>query len=194
MKRFRTLFIAGAMGLSVLLSGCTALLVGGAVTGAAVIHDRRTPGTIVDDQDIQLRAMRIRDADAELNRDSNISITTYNLKILLTGQAKDRAVVDRFVAQLQKLPRITKVYDEVTIGAEGTWADAAEDALTTSQVKLALFGIHLKGFDPTRVKVVTSAGTVYLMGLLTPEEAAAVTNKVRYVSGVQKVVTLFDNY
>ncbi len=175
-----------------LLGGCAAVVVGGATTGAVAAHDRRTLGTFIEDKDIHLKALRILNADEELKRLSNIDITVYDLQVLLTGQAANEAVVQRFVEKVAKIPRVRKVYNEVTIGAENTWSDAAADAYLTSRVKLALFDVGLEGFDPLRVKVVSSNGTVYLMGLLTPEEADRVTEKVRYISGVKKVVKLFE--
>lgn len=175
-----------------LLGGCAAVVVGGGATGAAIAHDRRTTGTFIEDQDILIKAMRIRAKDQDLLKRSNINIDTYNLKILLTGQAESREVVNGYVQQLQTIPRVTKIYDEVQIGAEGTWSDATADAYLTSKVKLALFDVGIEGFDPLRVKVTSSLGTVYLMGLLSPSEAQAVTDKVRYVSGVKRVVRLFD--
>ncbi len=84
------------------------------------------------------------------------------------------------------------MYNEVTVGAEGTWSEAAADTLLTSRVKVELFNVGIQGFDPLRVKTTSSLGTVYLMGLLTPEEADAVVEKVRYISGVKRVVRLFE--
>ncbi|RMG35351.1 MAG: BON domain-containing protein [Gammaproteobacteria bacterium] len=178
--------------LAALLGGCAAVVVGGTATVAGVAHDRRTVGTVIEDKEILIKAMRLRAQDEELKRLTNIDITVYNLQVLLTGQAANPAVVERFAQQVARIPRVRRVYNEVTIGAESTWSDAAADAYLTSRVKLALFDVGIEGFDPLRVKVVSSGGTVYLMGLLTPTEADAVTGKVRYISGVKKVVKLFE--
>ena len=175
-----------------LLGGCTAVVVGGAAAGAGVAHDRRTTGTVIDDKEILIKAMRLRAADEDLKSRSNIDITVYDLQVLLTGQAESPEVVARFRDQVARIPRVRKVIDEVAIGAEGTWSEATADAYLTSRVKLALFDVGIEGFDPLRVKVVSSQGTVYLMGLLTPQEADKVTEKVRYISGVKKVVRLFE--
>jgi len=175
-----------------LLGGCTAVVVGGAAAGAGVAHDRRTTGTVIDDKEILIKAMRLRAADEEIKSRSNIDISVYDLQVLLTGQAESPEVVARFRDQVARIPRVRKVIDEVTIGAEGTWSEATADAYLTSRVKLALFDVGIEGFDPLRVKVVSSQGTVYLMGLLTPQEADRVTEKVRYISGVKKVVRLFE--
>ncbi len=178
--------------LALLLGGCGAAGVGGAVTGAAVAHDRRTTGTFVEDQEIYLRAITIRNRDAELKQKTNINVDVFNLRVLLTGQAENMAIVERYRAQLAQIPRVRAVLNEVTVGAESTWGEATADAYLTSKVKVALFGVKIEGFDPTRVKVSSSLGSVYLMGLLTPTEADAVTEEVRFVSGVKRVIKLFE--
>jgi len=175
-----------------LLSGCAAVVVGAGTTGATVAHDRRTTGTYIEDKAILLKALQIRNQDETLQKNSNISIEVYNLQILLTGQAVDADIVTRFREKLQKIERVRHVYNEVTVGAEGTWSEAAADTLLTSRVKVEMFSIKIPGFDPLRIKVTSSLGTVYLMGLLTPEEADAVVEKVRYISGVKRVVRLFE--
>ena len=175
-----------------LLSGCAAVVVGAGTTGATVAHDRRTTGTYVEDKAILLKALQIRNQDEALQKNSNISIEVYNLQILLTGQAVDADIVTRFREKLEKVERVRHVYNEVTVGAEGTWSEAAADTLLTSRVKVEMFSIKIPGFDPLRVKVTSSLSTVYLMGLLTPEEADAVVEKVRYISGVKRVVRLFE--
>ena len=175
-----------------LLSGCAAVVVGAGTTGATVAHDRRTTGTYIEDKAILLKALQIRNQNETLQKNSNISIEVYNLQILLTGQAVDADIVTRFREKLQKIERVRHVYNEVTVGAEGTWSEAAADTLLTSRVKVEMFSIKIPGFDPLRVKVTSSLGTVYLMGLLTPEEADAVVKKVRYISGVKRVVRLFE--
>jgi osmotically-inducible protein OsmY len=181
-----------ALVIASLLSGCAAVVVGAGTTGATVAHDRRTTGTYVEDKAILLKALQMRSQDEVLQKNSNISIEVYNLQILLTGQAVDADIVARFRDKLITIDRVKHVYNEVTVGAEGTWSEAAADTLLTSRVKVDLFNVGIQGFDPLRVKVTSSLGTVYLMGLLTPEEADAVVEKVRYISGVKRVVRLFE--
>jgi len=174
------------------LSGCAAVVVGAGTTGATVAHDRRTTGTYVEDKAILLKALQMRSQDETLQKNSNISIEVYNLQILLTGQALDADIVARFRDRLTQIERVRHVYNEVTVGAEGTWSEAAADTYLTSRVKVEMFSVGIQGFDPLRVKVTSSLGTVYLMGLVTPEEADAVVEKVRYISGVKRVVRLFE--
>lgn len=175
-----------------LLSGCGAVVVGGIATGAMVAHDRRTTGTFVEDQEILIRAIGMRDEDPALQQNANVNIDVFNMQVLLTGQAANMPIVERFRDQLLAIPRVRGVFNEVAIGAESTWGEATSDAYLTAKVKVALFDVGIEGFDPTRVHVTSSLGSVYLMGLLTPAEADAVTDVVRFVSGVKRVVKLFE--
>ena len=110
----------------------------------------------------------------------------------MTGEAENAQIVEDFARQVAAIPRVRHVFNEVIIGAEATWTESTADAYLTSRVKVALFNVKLEGFDPTRVKVTSSAGSVYLMGLVTPQEGDAVTEEVRFVSGVKRVVKLFE--
>jgi osmotically-inducible protein OsmY len=177
---------------SSLLSGCAAVVVGGVATTAAVAHDRRTTGTFVEDQGIYFKAAGLRQENDEIRQQSNIDITVYNMQVLLTGQAASDAVSQRFADMVARIPKVRRVYNEVQTAAEATWTDAADDMYLTSKVKLSLFDVDIEGFDPTRVQVTTSQDVVYLMGILTRAEAGAVTDHVRYLSGVKRVVTFFE--
>ncbi len=190
-KIFRSLAI---LAIASILGGCAAAVVGGAAAGGSIIHDRRTTGTIVEDKEILVKAMGIKNGNKLLKEETNISIYVYNLRVLLTGQAKDSTSLAEFQKKLNAIPRVRAVINEVEVGAEGSWGEATSDAYLTSKVKLALFDVKIKGFDPLRVKVITSQGTVYLMGLLTEIEAEAASEKTRTISGVKKVVRLFEYY
>lgn len=174
------------------LTGCAAVVVGGAAMTAKVAHDRRSAGTFVEDQEIFLKALEVRDADEQLRQNSDVDITVFNLHVLLTGEAANKDIVEVLKQRVAAIPRVRAVFNEVAIGAESTWGEATSDAYLTTKVKLALFDVKIEGFDPTRVKVTSSLGSVYLMGLLTPTEADAVTEKTRFVSGVKRVVKLFE--
>jgi len=174
------------------LSGCAAVVVGGAVTTAKVAHDRRTTGSFVEDQEIFLKALGMYNDDKELAAKSDVSISVYNMQVLLIGQAENMEIVEPFAQRVGTIPRVRGVFNEVAAGAAPTFGESTSDAYLTAQVKVHLFDVKLEGFDPTRVKVSSSLGSVYLMGLLTPTEADAVVEKVRFVSGVKRVVKLFE--
>lgn len=181
--------------LPTLLGGCAAAVVGGVVAGAGVAsiaHDRRTTGSYIEDKEIQLRASGLLDEYPELAQQSDIAVTSYNMQVLLTGQAASDEVSATYASLVSRLPRVRKVFNEVETRAAASWEDSTGDTWLTLQVKTALADVGLEGFDPLRVKVVSALGTVYLMGLLTEEEAALVTDEVRYVRGVERVVRLFE--
>ncbi|MCG6896626.1 MAG: BON domain-containing protein [Thiocapsa sp.] len=176
-----------------LLQGCGPLLVGGAAVGAAsAVHDRRTYDAFIDDQQIELAAMSALLNDPRAAQASRISVTSYNRKVLLTGQADTDEVAERASSLVSRLPKVQRVIDEIVVGSRLSLARETEDGYVTSRVKAALIDVALPGFDPTRVKVVTEDGTVYLMGILSPAEADAATEKVRYVPGVKSVVKIFE--
>lgn len=178
--------------LALMLSGCGAVVVGAAATGAAVVHDRRPAETVLEDKNIFLKANDLRNKDQELQAKANIDIDVFNHQVLLTGQAEDAQVIEQFRQHVAAIPDVRTVFNEVAIGAEATLTESTSDGYLTSRVKIALFNVKIEDFDPTRVMVVSSQGSVYLMGLLTPTEADAVVEEVRFIGGVKRVVKLFE--
>lgn len=179
-----------------LTSACAPLIIGG-VGGAAyvtgsVLADRRTTGTVVEDHSIEHRARAAFRQDSELSEQAHINVNSYNLVVLLTGEAPSEALRRRAGDIVRQLARVRQVHNEVRLAAPSDITTRSGDVLIGGRVKAALYGIDIEGFDPSKVKVVTEAGTVYLMGLLTPVEARAVVETARRVSGVQRVVKVFE--
>jgi osmotically-inducible protein OsmY len=172
------------------LNGCAAVALGGAATGATVAHDRRTTGTVIEDQSIELKAGQVLRDDQEINEGAHVNVTSYNLVVLVSGEAPNDAARERIINIVRDIPKVTHVYNELTIGSPTTLTSRSSDTLITSKVKTKLFS--LENFEATRVKVVTEKGVVYLMGLLTKDESGRVTEAARRVGGVQKVVKLFQ--
>jgi osmotically-inducible protein OsmY len=181
------------LGLLGTLSGCVSLLVGGAAATAVVGHDRRTTGTIWEDQAIELKVYDALSKDSLLQGRSHISVTSYNTAVLLTGEVATPELSQRAGDIARQTEKVKYVHNELRVGPPSTLSSRSADAAITAAVKTALFQVDgIRDFDPTRVKVVTERGEVYLFGLLTPSEAEKVTEVVRRVNGVQKVVTLFE--
>ncbi|MCS3902239.1 osmotically-inducible protein OsmY [Methylohalomonas lacus] len=175
-----------------LISGCAAVAVGGAATGAAVAYDRRTTGTVMEDQAIEVKASRAFNADTELSDDAHINVTSYNTKVLMAGEAPTEELRDRAIEIVRNIPKVSRVYNEVIIASPSSFMSRSSDSMITTKVKAALFGEA--GIESTHVKVVTERGIVYLMGLLTAEEGERAVERTRRVGGVQKVVKLFETY
>ncbi|MEJ2345097.1 MAG: BON domain-containing protein [Gammaproteobacteria bacterium] len=181
-----------SLGLMGLLQGCAELFLAGGATAANVAHDRRTAGSFVDDEGIELKALKALHSDKEINDKTHISVTSFNQVVLMTGEAPTPELRDRAEALVKQIPRVRRVHDEVVIASPSALSSRTSDTWITAKVKTSLFGVKLPNFDPTRVKVVTENGTVFLMGLLRRSEADAVVNRVRQVGGVQRVVKVFE--
>ncbi|MBI4006468.1 MAG: BON domain-containing protein [Gammaproteobacteria bacterium] len=172
------------------LHGCAAAVVTGGATGVAVAHDQRTTGTIIEDQAIEFKASQAFFKDKEINDNAHINVTSYNLVVLVTGEAPAEELRERIINIVRDIPKVTQVYNEITVAAPSAFVSRSSDSLITSKVKTKL--LTLDNFDGTRVKVVTEKGVVYLMGLLTRAEADRATEATRQTGGVQKVVKLFQ--
>ena len=171
------------------LSACAPLLLGGAIVGSSmVVTDRRTSGTQVDDQAIELKATkRINDL---LGDRGNVSTTSYNRVVLLTGTVlaePDKAAVERAVAGIEN---VKSVVNEIAVGTAASFGNRSNDTLLTSKVKASL--VDAKDVQVNAYKVVTERGIVYLMGRVTEREANRASDIARGVSGVQKVVRVFE--
>lgn len=175
------------------LMGCGPTLVVGAGTAAAVIHDRRTTGTVIEDQAIELKTYEILRANSALMEGSRVKVTSYNKVVLLSGEVTSEHLSQQIEAKVSTIPEVGQIHNELLIGPPSSLATRSNDSWLTAKSKSVLLQISaMPGFDPSRVKVVTARGNVYLMGLLTLEEADAVTATVRRVGGVQQVVKLFE--
>jgi osmotically-inducible protein OsmY len=176
-----------------LLQGCAPAAVVGTAYGASVLHERRTPSTVLDDEVIELKAKHLYLQTPEIDQASRISVTSYNYRVLLTGQAENTEAKAEFAGIVSRIPKVAEVYNEVQVGPRISLAQESEDTLITSRAKIAIGGGRgVEGFDATRVKIVTEDGVVYLMGLVTQEEAETASDTVRRLPGVKRVVRMFE--
>ena len=191
MKLYKALLVAIVS--TNLVSACAPVVVGGTAVGVNAVHDRRTVGTYIDDEGIELKARMTIFDNKELNSQIHINIISINGVVLLVGQAPTEELRMQSETITRAIPKVRLVHNEMTIAAPNSYMVRSSDSLITAKVKTSLFGI--KGheeLDPSRVKVVTENGIVYLMGILSQAEATAVTDRARQVGGVQKIVKLFE--
>jgi osmotically-inducible protein OsmY len=178
-----------------LLHGCIAIVAGGVVAGAHVAHDRRALDRVVSDRNLQLSVLDKINRDKELVRDDNhIKVVVYNSVMLLCGQVRSVELKQRAQAVADSFEGATRIVNEIEVTDEpqGFWR-RREDNAQSARVKTALLDItSLPGFDPTRINVTCAHGVVYLMGIVSHEEDAAVVEVARNVGGIEKVVKLFD--
>jgi len=174
----------------VLLQGCAAVIGAGAATGAAVATDRRTLGTMLDDQIIEFKVLDVVRLDDELWQQTHLNATSLNNIVLLTGEAPTDELRSRVEALVQQIPKVRRVHNEMVIAAPSSMLSRSSDSWITSKVKTNLISASVE--EASRVKVVTENGSVYLMGLVTQREAENATELSRGVSGVQRVVKVFE--
>jgi osmotically-inducible protein OsmY len=181
-----TVLTAGALMAG--LSACAPLIVGGAVMGGVMAVDRRTAGTQVEDEGIELRAStRIRE---NLGERAHVNVTSYNRQVLLTGEVasdRDRQALDQLMAGVEN---VRSVVNDVAVMPNTTLGQRSNDTFITGKVRASL--VDAKDISANSFKVVTERNVVYLMGRVSEREARRATEVARGVSGVSKVVRVFE--
>ena len=177
---------------SFILSSCSPIVQGAAAvtTVATMSNDRRSAGEILDDKNIDFKLSSIVRKD-EILEDMHINFMVYNKAVLMLGEAPSIEARDYLEKQIkQKIPKIRKFINEVSVMPNSSYLSRAKDGIITVQVD-ALF-LDQEVFHPTHVRVITERRTVYLMGSVTKREAEHATNLATKAKNVDKVVKLFN--
>ena len=171
------------------LQSCIPLIVGAGVgAGVVMAEDRRTSGTILEDQTIEIKSRnRIEEKYADK---VNVSVTSFNRYVLLSGQAPTEEVRQDVSVLVLEVPGVRNVQNEVVVSGNSSVTSHATDALLTSRVKGRL--AQNKDVGATHVKVVSENGTVFLMGLVTRAEADSASQTAATTSGAQRIVKVFE--
>jgi osmotically-inducible protein OsmY len=173
-----------------LLQGCATAVVTGAATGASVAYDRRTAGTVIDDQGIEFKAAYALFNNKEIYDQSHINVTSYNGVVLITGETPSEALKQKVTAEIKQIPKVRRIHNELAIAAPSALPSRSSDAWITSKVKAKMAAD--KQTKSYHIKVVTERGVVYLMGLISHAEAEAAVSVVKSSAGVQRVVKIFE--
>ena len=174
--------------LAVLVQGCVGVAAVGVGAGVASAIDRRTTGAQVDDEGIELRATnRISERFGDK---VHVNVTSFNRSVLITGEAPDQKTKEEIEKIVSAVPNARAVTNELTITANSTLSNRANDASITGKVKARY--LDAGKFNPLHVKVVTERSIVYLLGVVTEQEAADAVEIARTTGGVRKVVKIFD--
>jgi osmotically-inducible protein OsmY len=188
MKQVHWVRISAALALVMGLGACAPLVVGSFVGGAMVATDRRTSGTQLEDEGIELRsANRIREMVGDR---VHVNVTSYNRQVLLTGEVpndRDRQYLAKLISEVDN---VRSVVNELGVMPKSSLGDRSTDALITGKIKANM--LDSKDIFASAYKVVTERGTVYLMGRVTQREANRATDIARTVGGVKKVVRVFE--
>jgi osmotically-inducible protein OsmY len=190
MMKMRKTLVLAALGMALLqLQGCVPLVATGAGAGVLMANDRRTSGAYIEDQEIELRAAN-RVGDAFPADNVHVNVTSYNRTVLLTGEVPDETTKQKIYDIATGVGNVKSVFNEIAIAAPTLLSVRTDDTYVTTKVKTRF--IDAKRFPLTAVKVITENGVVYLMGLVTEQEATDAAEIASTTSGVVKVVKLFE--
>ena len=170
-----------------LLGGCASLK----ATGAAVTGDRRTTGTVYDDEQIESKAGDFFDADAELAQACHINATSYNRQVVLTGECPTEKLRAKAADYAGRVGKVRNIFNEIALAAPSTLGARTNDSLLTTKVRATLF--TMKELPSKNIKVVTEAAVVYLMGLVDEATGDRAAQAAAGIGGVAKVVELFEH-
>jgi osmotically-inducible protein OsmY len=171
-----------------LLAGCPAAIIGGGAVAYGTIEDRRTSGTMIDDDSIETRISRgVRERYGE---NTHVNVTSFNRSVLLTGEVPEEARRAEIEKLAQGAGSVRNIANELQVGTPSSLGARANDSYITTKVKGRI--LDSNKVNPIHVKVVTEAGVVYLMGIVTEQEAADAVDVARNTGGVVKVVRIFD--
>jgi osmotically-inducible protein OsmY len=170
------------------LQGCAVLVGAGVATGIMVANDRRTSGTILDDKVIKSRVGNL--INEKYEGEVQVDLTSYNRVVLLYGQVPNQEILDDIGSMALETQNVRDVQNEIIIAGASSFVARSNDTLLTSKVKSRL--MNNDEIKANHVKVVTDAGSVYLMGLVTRAEAASATQTAATTSGVKRVVKVFE--
>lgn len=186
--RRTALTLAGLVLATTLGTGCAPLIVGGAMVGGGMVAlDRRTSGAQVEDQAIELKALtRVR----ELATLGNVSATSYNRMLLITGEVPKEADRVAIEQALSRIENVRSVVNELAVAANTSLSARSNDSILSAKVKAQF--VDARDLQANAFKVVSERGIVYLMGRVTDREANRAAEVARTIPGVQKVVRVFE--
>ena len=177
-----------ALLLSLCLNACAPIMVAGFAGSAMVATDRRTSGTQLEDETIELRSSaRIRD---NLGEKVHVNVTSYNRQVLLTGEVSTERDKQTVISLVEKVENVKAVVNELSVMPPTNLSSRSNDLIVTGKIKASL--VDSRDLFANAFKIVTERNTVYVMGKVTQREANSATNVIRNVNGVNKVVRLFE--
>lgn len=183
-----TLAVMAAVLASTTLSACAPILVGGAVAGTIAATDRRTFGAQTEDKSIVVKAeLKMPNI---VGKNSHVNVSSFNRRVLITGEVPDDETKAKVEREVRGIEGVVNVTNELEVGFSSSYTSRSNDALITSKVKLSL--ADAKDISANTFKVITEKGAVFLMGRVTQREGAQAAEIARGVSGVTKVVKVFE--
>ena len=185
----RALLLAALTAAALANTACAPILLGGAMVGGTLVAtDRRTSGTQVEDEGIELKAgQRIKE---QLGDRVHVSVNSYNRVVLLTGEVRaeeDKAAIVRIASGVENVGR---VLDETAVTFHSSLSSRSSDVLIQTKIKATL--VDAKDLISNAFYVVVERGDVFLMGRVTEREAKRASDLIAGIQGVKRVVRCFE--
>lgn len=183
--------LAFVLGSAVLLQGCIAAVLGGAAVGGKIATDPRTTGTQIDDETLEFKVYDAITKDEQIKAEGRTVVVAYSGRVLLLGQMPNEMSKETATSLTKGVEGVkdNEVYNEMTIGTPISLTQRTQDGWITTKVKSNML-VDSK-VKTTDVKAITENATVYLMGNVTQDQAAAAAKVASEVSGVQRVMKVF---
>lgn len=183
--------------LTTLLMGASlqsCIFVAGAAVGAAaagaVVFDKRTAQQTDEDKNITKQIEGRLDNIPEIASSAHIVVVTFNSVVLLAGDVPNEALQQQAATIAKSVPGIKKLYNQIVISGKPSMMSRANDSFITATIKTKM--VATSNLESSEIEVVTVAGTVFLMGVVTQEQAQIATDIAQNASGVTKVVRVFQ--
>lgn len=170
------------------LSGCVVAVVAGAAS-SLVVYDKRSLSVVEKDARIFHVIRKAIIPDPRFH-DSRIVVSSFNQVVLLVGQSPTTSLRALAYECAKKTPNVRRVYNQITIDYPLSLSQQSQDAWETSQVRTNM--LAQRGLESGSIRVITENNVVYLMGIMTPEQADLAVLAARSVKGVRKVVKVFQ--
>ena len=175
---------------TMLLSSCTSIISASRDEPIGENYGKRTPGAYVDDQLIETKSkVNLKKIDKRFN-DAQVSIDSFNGVVLLTGNVPVAGMRDTATETIRKIRKVRRVNNELEISPPRAFGAKAGDTWLSSKVKTRLR--FTKSIPHSRVNVITKNGVIYLMGLVTRQEAENIVAVTKKSYGLQKIVRVFE--
>lgn len=178
--------------LSTSMQSC--IFVAGAAVGAAaagaVVFDKRTAKQTADDKAITEKIENLLDSNAEISSSAHIVVASFNSVVLLAGDAPNPDMQQQVATIAKTVPGITKLYNQVVVSGKPSALSRVNDSYITAKIKTQM--VSTESLESSEIQVVTVAGTVFLMGVVSKEQAQIATDIAQHISGVTKVVRVFQ--
>lgn len=183
--------LLSALLLTLQITGCAQLMAN--LSGPGVTDENpgtRTVGMVVEDTNIETKILgNLYKTDSRFEK-SHVRVASYNGVVLLVGQVPDAAMIQRATDIAKRMRGVRNVHSEMQVATPAPLKARSKDAWIRGKIKTIMYAT--RDFPASRIKVVTESGVVYLMGLVTEQEANETISIIQNIDGIKRIVKIFE--